>query len=116
MPESDVPDPTVRGDAALLQTMVENLIRNAIRFSNAGADVDIVVTQGPRTVTIVVRDRGPGIPAAQLERVFDRFLYAPDGPEIAARHRARAGHREGCDHAPPRHDHRSIGPTGRVRF
>ena len=79
MPESDVPDPTVRGDAALLQTMVENLIRNAIRFSNAGADVDIVVTQGPRTVTIVVRDRGPGIPAAQLERVFDRFYTLPTG-------------------------------------
>ncbi len=59
----------VVGRAGLLDRAVSNLLVNADKFSPAGEPIDISL-QG-RTVT--VRDHGPGIPAADRERVFDRF-------------------------------------------
>ncbi len=57
--------------------MVENLVRNAIRFSEAGDSVEIKVALDGPDVAVVVRDHGPGIPAEQLDRVFDRFYTVP---------------------------------------
>ena len=78
MPESDEPDPVVRGDGGLLQLIVANLIRNAIRYSPAGEAIDVVVGLEGGEVVLTVSDRGPGIPAEHVARVFDRFFRAPD--------------------------------------
>ncbi len=64
----------VRGNAALLDRAVSNLLGNADKFSPADTPIDVVV--GDRSV--VVRDRGPGIDPAQAERIFDRFHRSPD--------------------------------------
>lgn len=74
---------TVRGDAELLGRVLLNLIDNAVKHSPRGADVvvDMAAEAGRHRVSVV--DGGPGIPAADAARVFERF-YRGD----AARARA----------------------------
>ncbi|MFG2910488.1 ATP-binding protein [Kitasatospora sp. NPDC048286] len=62
---------TARPDA--LARAVGNLLDNAAKFDPAGTGPIEVVVRGPR---VEVRDRGPGIDAADLDRVFDRFYRA----------------------------------------
>ena len=54
------------------QTMT-NLLSNAIKFSPAGAEVLLLVRSDAAGLSIQVRDQGRGIPAEDLERIFDRF-------------------------------------------
>ena len=54
------------------QTMT-NLLSNAIKFSPAGAEVRLLVRSDAAGLSIQVRDQGRGIPAEDLERIFDRF-------------------------------------------
>ncbi|GIL37387.1 hypothetical protein PDTK01_34620 [Phycicoccus sp. DTK01] len=73
------PDLTVTGDAARLAQLVANLVDNALRHSPAHGDVrlDARVGEAGRWV-LEVRDDGPGIPAADAERVFERFGTGAD--------------------------------------
>jgi signal transduction histidine kinase len=84
-PENEQDSPMVCGDPELLLIMFSNIIRNAIRFSPLGEAVDIRIDQpGDSRISIVVRDRGPGIPQLHLDRLFERFYQAPeftDGPQ-----------------------------------
>jgi signal transduction histidine kinase len=57
------------GKPQALKRCVTNLVANAIKF---GSRADIVLADGPQ-LTIRVRDQGPGVPAAELERVFEPF-------------------------------------------
>ncbi|MBE0564560.1 MAG: PAS domain-containing protein [Krumholzibacteria bacterium] len=60
-------------NAALLEQAVGNLVDNALKYSQPGSPVVITCTTGPETVSIAVNDRGPGIAAEHLPRVFERF-------------------------------------------
>ncbi len=62
--------------------MIKNLVDNSIRYTPAGGKIDLLLEQGAHTVTIKVRDNGPGIAAAERERVFDPF-YRVLGDEQA---------------------------------
>ncbi len=68
---------TVLGDGEALRTLVRNLVDNAVRYTQAGGRVDVSVAEvgapGARQALLTVTDDGPGIPAADRERVFDRF-------------------------------------------
>ncbi len=66
-------EPLVRGDGDLLYAMVDNVVGNAVRHSPDRETVDVCVNALPREVTLAVRDRGPGIPPEELDRVFDLF-------------------------------------------
>jgi len=59
-----------------LETALGNLLDNAVRFSPAGEPVTLTIEGGPekKLMRFQVRDRGPGIPAAILPRIFDRFF------------------------------------------
>jgi two-component system sensor histidine kinase ChvG len=57
-----------------LETALLNLLDNAVRFSPSGVPVEVTVTGGPGAVSIAVADRGPGISAANLPRIWDRFF------------------------------------------
>jgi len=74
--------PTVRGDADALRILLTNLIDNALRYVPRGSRVDVQVARGAdgRSAVLGVADNGPGIPAAERERVFDRFYRVPDAP------------------------------------
>ena len=59
-----------RADPQALRRCLENLIENALRY---GGSAEIEVSDTPQRLRIAVRDRGPGIPPAELERVFEPF-------------------------------------------
>ena len=56
----------------LVQVLV-NLIANAVKFSPPGTTVTVAAVPADQDVLFTVRDHGRGIPADQLERIFDRF-------------------------------------------
>ena len=74
--EDRCPAPLVRGDPELLSVMVSNLIRNALRFSPAQQTVDVQVIPCEEEICVTVRDRGPGVPEDEIERIFERFAQA----------------------------------------
>ncbi len=57
----------------LLEMAVGNLLDNAIKYSPEGGKVELAATAGSERVTILVRDRGPGIEKQHLPRLFERF-------------------------------------------
>jgi signal transduction histidine kinase len=67
----------VSGDAARLRQCLENVIANAIQKSPATGTINVFVRQrqqGPKRLAVVeVIDEGPGIPAEQMARIFERF-------------------------------------------
>jgi signal transduction histidine kinase len=64
---------TVEGDPELLRRAVENVMRNAIRYSPPESPVDVSVARRNGTAVVDVRDRGPGVPEESLPRLFDPF-------------------------------------------
>ncbi|MEM1082661.1 MAG: two-component system sensor histidine kinase CreC [Verrucomicrobiota bacterium] len=64
----------VLGDAFILRAAVTNLLENAIDFSPKGEAVTIRMSSRDGVHTLVVEDRGPGIPDYARERIFERFF------------------------------------------
>ena len=77
--------PMLRLDAVLFEQVLFNLLDNAAKYSPLGSRIDIRATRDGELVEIAVVDEGPGIPAADLERIFDKFY------RVQAQDRRRAG-------------------------
>jgi signal transduction histidine kinase len=60
-------------DRELLRRAVENILRNAIRYSPPEAPIDIATINRAGTVVISIRDRGTGVPENELEQIFTPF-------------------------------------------
>lgn len=78
----------VQADERLLRRAVRNLLENARRYGRAPvdgeeADVQVSVHQTKGWLDIVVEDRGPGVPDAQRERIFEPFYRLPGHAEHA---------------------------------
>jgi len=69
-------DPAIRGEPDLLQSAIENLIRNAVRFSPHDQHIEIKGEVDGDDVLISVRDFGSGVPEEFMSRVFQRFSQA----------------------------------------
>lgn len=73
----EVPPETVEiwCDETQIEKVLENLLSNALKFTQRGGRVQVAlaVPSGADRVRLSVRDNGPGIPADQVERVFERF-------------------------------------------
>ncbi|MGB8803140.1 MAG: ATP-binding protein [Candidatus Acidiferrales bacterium] len=78
--------PAVRGDAALLRDVLQNLLDNAIQYTPARGHISVAASATAREAVITVSDTGIGIPLADSERIFERF-YRVD----AARSREAGG-------------------------
>jgi two-component system sensor histidine kinase GlrK len=63
----------LKGDKEKLRIMVDNLISNAIKFSPDGSPLWVLLFKRDAHAIIEVADAGPGIPAAERERVFEAF-------------------------------------------
>ncbi len=102
----------VEADPAKLHDMLRNLVENASHYGPDGSAIDVSSRRNGSTISITVADRGPGIPAEDLPRVFERFYRAdrsrstdPGGTglglaivkHLVELHRGQttAGHREG---------------------
>jgi signal transduction histidine kinase len=73
----------VSGDARLLRRLVRNLLENARRHG-AGAGVGARVERHRGGARLTVTDRGPGVPEAERERIFEPFYRPPGSPETGA--------------------------------
>jgi signal transduction histidine kinase len=96
-----MPSILVRGDGEALRTLVRNLVDNAVRYTPPGGSVQVRCRIAAEGALLEVTDSGPGIAAADRERVFDRFYRRAAAQEsgtglglaivkaIAERHNAR---------------------------
>lgn len=73
------PGPTAYGEPEMLGRAVGNLLSNAIRMAPAGSVVTTAVGSRDGWAWIAVRDQGPGIPEAEQQQVFDRFVRGSNG-------------------------------------
>jgi signal transduction histidine kinase len=70
-------------DVPAFQSIVENLLNNAVQYVHDGAHVTVTLrTENPAGLVLTVADDGPGIPAAEHQRVFERF-YRGAGHEAS---------------------------------
>ena len=77
---------TVVGERMALRSALDNVVRNAVRFTDEGSEVQVGVGRSGDTVVVTVRDHGPGAPEANLTDLFDPFFRLDE-----ARDRGRGG-------------------------
>jgi signal transduction histidine kinase len=79
----DAPDDPgiVHADIGLVQRVLENLIRNALKFTPDGGKISIRLDKKPGAVAVAVEDNGCGIAKEDLEHVFDRFYRAENATQ-----------------------------------
>ena len=91
-------DPVGTWDAARLARVVDNLLSNAIKYSPRGGQITVELAEevrdGRRFATLRVRDQGVPIPAADADRVFERFFRASNVGPIAGTGIGLAGARQ----------------------
>ncbi|NML16129.1 sensor histidine kinase [Azohydromonas caseinilytica] len=83
--------PLLRCDALLLAQLLENLVDNALKYSDAPAPVEVTAQRRGGSLVFAVRDRGPGIAPAWREKVFEVFQRGEPRPASAGGGRARRG-------------------------
>lgn len=69
----DMEDVTIRGDSAMIDQVVYNLIDNAVKFTNEGGKITITVENLKDYSSFSVTNTGKGIPQKDINKVFDRF-------------------------------------------
>src|SRR5438132_1150098 len=75
----------LEADAILFEQVLFNLLDNAAKYAPPGSRIDVQARRDGDVVMIEVMDEGPGIPSADLERIFDKFY------RVQAQDRRRAG-------------------------
>lgn len=63
----------IRGNKEMIKELIENLVQNAIRYNNPGGKVLVSVNSQDNSTCLIVKDNGIGIPAADQQRIFERF-------------------------------------------
>lgn len=71
--------PTLYADPPRLETVLRNLLENAIKYAGETAHICIQVKQVDQTLEFSIADNGPGIPAEERERVFESFYRVENG-------------------------------------
>ncbi len=67
-------DYTVKGNAELMRRAIDNVVRNALRFSGRGQTVTVSLTHADQWLKIDVEDQGPGVEEDKLSSIFDPFV------------------------------------------
>lgn len=75
----EIVDGVLEADHDRLTQVLRNLVRNAVAHTQAGDEVAVIARTNDGWLSLAVRDSGPGIEAAQLERIFERFYRADEG-------------------------------------
>jgi signal transduction histidine kinase len=71
----------ITGDASLLRSAIENVIRNAVSYTRPETDVEVALEDRGAVAVISVCDHGPGVPENDLERIFDPFYRTASARE-----------------------------------
>jgi len=72
----------VQGNPELLRRAVENVVRNAIRYSPEKTAVEVELSEDESDALITVRDYGPGVPEQSMERIFDPFFRVEEARNL----------------------------------
>jgi signal transduction histidine kinase/GAF domain-containing protein len=75
--EADDPVPMVAADPMRIEQVLGNLVANALKYADPGAPVSVEVRRADGEARVLVTNRGPGIPAEQLPRLFERYFRTP---------------------------------------
>jgi two-component system OmpR family sensor kinase len=67
---AEADDVAFEGDPEILRRAIENVLRNAVRFTPAGTEVTVRLTREASDIVVSVRDRGPGVPEHALRDIF----------------------------------------------
>lgn len=71
----------IRADEELLRSAIENVLRNAVRFTAAGTSVELTLRQQGSEALLTIRDHGPGVPDVELARLFEPFYRVTQARE-----------------------------------
>jgi signal transduction histidine kinase len=71
-----LPDASVKGDPALLYSVWENLLTNAIKYNRENGEIDIELFDSDLQIEVVMKDNGVGLDEEERDRIFDRFYRA----------------------------------------
>jgi two-component system sensor histidine kinase CpxA len=63
----------LRGDGDGLKSAIENVVRNALTYGDRSKPIEVKLDSTAKAVTVRILDRGPGVPEAELERIFEPF-------------------------------------------
>jgi two-component system sensor histidine kinase CpxA len=74
---------TLRGDAEMLRRAIENVLRNAIRYTAASSTVEVTLQSAQDAARLAIRDYGPGVPPEALEKIFTPFFRLDDARDSA---------------------------------
>ena len=77
------PEVNLSGDADLLRSAIENIVRNAIFYSGKGGQIDINLRRDNGTALLSVRDNGPGVPEQSLPLLFKPFYRVDNSRGIS---------------------------------
>ncbi|MDH5225563.1 MAG: HAMP domain-containing histidine kinase [Actinomycetota bacterium] len=72
----------IRGDRGLLRLALRNLMRNALAYGGDEPSVLVGVLRFPHVASITIRDRGPGVPQAEVTSIFDPFMRGVSGSRV----------------------------------
>ena len=77
----DIPEdlPPIELDYIEIDQVLSNVIENAAKYAPPGREIEVTARRAGPVIEIAVADRGPGIPAESLPRLFDAFYRAADG-------------------------------------
>jgi len=70
--------PLISVDGLLLEQVLVNLLENAARYTPPGTSISITAARQAETLSLVVRDHGPGLAKGEEERLFEKFYQSPD--------------------------------------
>ncbi len=83
--EVDAPeDVRTVGDSELLHRAIENIVRNAIRYSPAGALIETNIVVAEERTVLTVRDHGPGVPEDLLSKIFSPFFRVDEARDASS--------------------------------
>ena len=71
--------PACETDASRVEQILVNLLGNAIQHTREGTSVQLQVSSEGGVVVFTVRDQGPGVPAEELEQIFDIYVSRKEG-------------------------------------
>jgi signal transduction histidine kinase len=71
----------VRGSSELLRSGIENVVRNAIRYTAEGTAVEVALSIRLDAAVVTVRDHGPGVPDSELQHIFEPFYRVGEARE-----------------------------------
>jgi two-component system sensor histidine kinase CpxA len=73
----------IEGNEILLRSAVENVLRNAVRYTREGTSVDVSIKKNSETVHVFIQDHGGGVPEEELSKLFKPFYRIGEARERA---------------------------------